>query len=118
MAWPPTLAELKVDLDIAATDTRKDTSLQQMLDAAVEFVERVRPVYKYDATVVAQVSLPDPPVDLRLGVLRLAGRWLIRKRSPDGLVAMGEMGSSRVSSFDPDIDRMLGIGRYAKNVIA
>jgi hypothetical protein len=107
MTWPPALDELKRDMKLS--DNRDDDSLQQQLDAAVAFVERVRPVWNYGDELS---DLPDVPDDFRLGVLRLAGRWFTRRRSPDALVAMGEMGAGRVPSFDPDIDRMLGIGRY------
>jgi hypothetical protein len=50
--------------------------------------------------------------------LRLAGRWHTRRRSPDGLVAMAEMGAARVTSFDPDIDRLLRIGRHKRPRVA
>lgn len=59
-----------------------------------------------------------PTPDLHLGTLRLAGRWHTRRRSPDGLVAMAELGAARVPSFDPDIERLLKIGRYARAVFA
>lgn len=117
MAWPPKRADLKQDMGIAATDTRDDAALDRMLDAAVTFVERVR-VGEFDFEGDALSELPDPPADLVLGTLRLAARWHTRRRSPDGLVAMADAGSARVASFDPDIDRMLGIGRYRGPVIA
>lgn len=119
--WPPTLTELKTDMKIKPGEgdsTNLDAQLEQTLDAAVAFVERVRPAFRYDQTDIAQFGLPDPTDDLRLGTLRLAGRWHIRRRSPDGMVAMGELGSARVASFDSDIERLLGIGRFAKPVIA
>jgi len=117
--WPPALSELKTDMKIDATDTRDDARLQQTLDAAVATVERVRPVYQYDPLVPAQFGLPLPPDDIRLGTLRLAGRWHTRRRSQDGMVFVSqEMGSARVPSFDADIERLLGIGRFAKPVIA
>lgn len=59
-----------------------------------------------------------PPPDLHLGTLRLAGRWHTRRRSPDGLVAMAELGMGRVPSFDPDIERLLKIGRFRGAVFA
>jgi hypothetical protein len=119
--WPPTLDELKVDmgLDPAAPDTNnRDQSLAQNLDAAVAFVERVRPVFKYDPGNPDQISLPEPTADHVLGTLRLAGRWKTRQRSPDGLIAMAELGAARVTSYDVDIDRLLRIGRFAPMVFA
>jgi hypothetical protein len=114
MAWPPTLAELKVDLDIDPNDVRQDARLTQSLDAAVDFVERVRPDYRYDPLVLEQFDKPDPTKDLVLGTLRYAGRLHARRRSPDGMVSMGELGSTRVSTGDGDIDRLLRIGRHQK----
>lgn len=114
MAWPPTLDELKVDMKIDPGDTLDDVRLTQVLDAAVSFVERVRPTFNYEADPVS--DLPDPTADLRLGTLRLAGRWHWRRRSPDALIQMAEMGASRVPGFDSDIERLLGIGRYGPMV--
>ena len=116
MSWPPELAELKDDLDISADDERDDSRLDLVLDAAVEFVQRVRPSFNYAAD--PDSALPAPTADLKLGTLRLAGRWHTRRRSPDALIQMGDLGASRVPSFDPDIDRLLGIGRYAGPVFA
>lgn len=199
MLWPPTLAELKLDMGI--TDDRDDERLSRVLAAAATFVERVRPEFGYPGTpdvgdvvnlvligaddqgdpsnfdtVTLAVELPDgttdetpvvtnppavtgrytvaypvaqvgghnarwtttgpvsvvtewftvrasgkrraPTPDLHLGTLRLAGRWHTRRRSPDGLVAMAELGAARVPSFDPDIERLLKIGRYARAVFA
>ena len=116
MAWPPTLAEIKSDLDIAADDTRDDERLNRMLAAAVAFVERVRPRFNYAADEASTLPVPTP--DLVLGTIRLAGRWHTRRRSPDGLIQMAELGASRVPSGDPDIDRMLRIGRHARPVVA
>lgn len=111
MDWPPTLADLKLDMKIDEDDDRDDERLTKVLDASVSFVERVRPCFNYQADPLSES--PDPTADLALGTLRLAGRWHIRRRSPDGLVQMGELGASRIPSFDPDIERLLGIGRFA-----
>lgn len=115
MAWPPALPELKTDLKV--DDDRDDERLEQVLDAAVSFVERVHAGgFNFDADPVS--DLPDPDADLALGTLRLAGRWHVRRRSPDALIAAGELGTSRVPSFDPDIDRLLRLGRFRGPVIA
>ncbi|WP_290055659.1 hypothetical protein [Amycolatopsis solani] len=115
MAWPPTLAELKDDKDIAAEDTTDDAALTRRLDAVVEFVERVRPRFNYTADPAS--TLPAPSADLVLGSLMLAARLYTRRRSPDGMVMMAELGAGRVPAFDPDIERLLGIGRHAKWVL-
>ena len=111
--WPPTLAQLKSDLNIDPDDTEQDIELGRQLDAAITFVEDRRGD-SFNFHDESLVELPDPTRLLALGTIRLAGRWNARKRSQDGLVVMGpDMGSSRVPSFDPDIDRMLGIGRFS-----
>jgi|SRR5690554_7811408 len=108
-AWPPTLEELKVDLGIDPDDNRRDAQLKQALDAAIAYVERVRPGFRYVET---DLELPEPDADMRLGTLRLAGRWHIRRRSPDGVISMDQMGATRVSTGDVDIDRLLRLGRH------
>lgn len=112
--WPPTLADLKSDMGV--TDDRDDDRLAMVLAAAVAFVQRVRP--RFDYTGDALAGLPAPTDDLWLGTLRLAGRWHVRRRSPDALVQMADLGASRVPPFDADIERLIGIGRYAAAVFA
>jgi hypothetical protein len=108
--WPPALPALKEDLKIAEGDTRDDDRLTTVLDAAVSFVEGVRPEFNFDADPLSES--PAPTADLVLGTIRLAGRWHTRRRSPDALIQMAELGAARIPSFDPDIDRLLGIGKY------
>jgi hypothetical protein len=118
VTWPPTLDELKDDLKIALDDTTEDVRLTMDLDASIAFVQRVRSDVQYDPLNPDQLGLPGPDADLKLGTLRLAGRWNTRRRSPDAMIAMAELGTARVSSYDPDIDRMLRIGRYAPMAFA
>lgn len=115
--WPPTLADLKIDQGIPANDTRDDAKLGQVLAAAVRFIEDVHDE-NYDFGQESGTDLLAADVLLGLGTIRLAFRWHTRRRSPDALVAMSELGAGRVPSFDPDIDRMCRIGRYAPPVIA
>lgn len=116
MAWPPTLPQLKDDMGIAADDVRDDDRLQVVLDAAVGKVEEVRPDFNYSNDPLSEAPLPSDA--LVLGTVRLAGRWHTRRRSPDGLITADQFGSTRVPSFDPDIERLLGIGRYRGPVVA
>lgn len=111
MAGWLTLVEFKDEYDV--DDDRDDTRLQRVLDAAVVFVERVRKGhFNFEGDPMSE--LPAPSADLKLGTMMLAQRWHTRRRSPDGLVAMADMGSARVMSFDPDIDRLLRLGRHAR----
>lgn len=109
MSWA-TLAELKTDLDFEVIDNRDDVPLQDCLDAAITFVERIHPQYFVEGATV--------PADIKLGTLRLAGRWFTRRRSPDGLVSMADLGAARIPSVDPDIERLLRIGRFRGPVFA
>lgn len=109
--WPPAVDELKTDMKIDLTDTRDDERLAQVLDAAVDYVQGARPDVAYTPF---DFDKPAPTRNLRLGTLRLAARWHLRRRSADGVVDMGEMGAGRVPSIDQDIDRLLRLGRYQK----
>lgn len=108
--WPPVVADVRTDLGLF--DTRDDEPIAACLDAAQTFVESVRsdrgPFY----------GSGPAGADLWLGTVRLAGRWHTRRRSPDALVSMGDLGAARVPAFDSDIERLLGIGRYRDAVIA
>lgn len=100
-----TLAELKNDqtLDGQLTD-RDDEALQRTLTAAMEWVMTHRTDLDYHGAWSV-------PADVRLGTIRLAARWFIRRVSPDGVVNLGEMSMSTgvVQRTDPDIYMQLGI---------
>ena len=112
--WVPTLGDVKLDLRIE--DTIDDGALQPCLDAAVSYVrEQYQGRYNVDEDPFS--TLPSVPGAARLGVVRLAGRWYTRRRSPDGLIATADFGTSRIPAFDSDIERLLKIGRYSKAVV-
>ena len=120
MQWPPNLEVLRADIrgrtvagERSTVDLSDTAALQLRLDAAVSFVERVRRGDFNFGGDPASV-LPDPDADTVLGTLMLAARWKWRQRSPDALVEGGDLGSARVPSFDPDIERLLRIGRHQK----
>lgn len=112
--WPPTVQDVKDDQQITV-DT-DDDRIAMNLDAAVAFVRDKRKRFNYDNDPLC--DFPPPTDDLWLGTVRLAARWKSRTRSVDGLVDMGELGAGRVPTVDPDIERMLGIGRYQKAAFA
>jgi hypothetical protein len=109
--WPPQLADVKRDLSIPDTDTRDDAAIADDLAAAIAWVgER-----KADAT---GLYVPGPDAsDVALGTARLAARWFARRRSPDGTVAMGDLGTVTIPGFDSDIERLLSLGRYGPSLI-
>jgi hypothetical protein len=116
-AWPPTLADLKIDMQIDDDDDRLDDALTPVLAAAVSFIEGQHDE-TFDFAGESGSTLLVPDVDLMVGTCRLAWRWHTRRRSPDALIDMGQMGSGRIPSFDPDIDRLCRLGRFAPPVIA
>lgn len=59
-----------------------------------------------------------PDADLKLGTIRLAARWYSRRLTPSALIELGQLGGARVPSFDPDIERLLRIGRHRQSVTA
>jgi hypothetical protein len=122
MDWPPDLDDVRDELKRESADVAGDHLLQSALDAALAFVRRPvgrAALFNVSGALTGPASLlPSPDADLAYGTARLAVRLHTRRRSPDGLVDLGELGQVRVPSFDPDIDRMLGIGRWAGPVIA
>lgn len=113
--WPPTLDRLKQDLGI--TDDRDNAVLAEQLAAAVAFVERTHAGRLEFDPVFGVSGLPAPGAEMELGTLRLAGRWWSRRRSPDGVISMGEVGTQNIPGFDSDLERMLEMGRYGGSVI-
>lgn len=110
--WPPSLDDLKLDLQRDGQVDVSDAALQTQLDAAINWVTKVKGwAFNLGGDESGESERADPDYDLILGTIRLAGRWNTRRRSPDGMVpGGGEFGDSRVSSFDEDIDRLLHIG--------
>jgi hypothetical protein len=107
--WPPTVDDLKADQTV--TVTADDAVLGTCLDAAIAHFEDVR---GGEINFTGDILDCNPaPTDTQwLGVLRQAARWADRRRSADGIIVAGDLGTTRVPSFDPDIERMLGLGRY------
>lgn len=118
MAWPPVLTDLQDDLD--ELDPADEAALQRRLAAAVAFVQRVR----RDAFLTDDTGALIEPVELTatgeedtlvLGALMLAGHLFARRRSQDGILWMADTGTTRIPDHaDPDIARLLRIGKQAK----
>lgn len=116
-AWPPLVSDVKQALRLTASDTRDDERLASALAAAVAHVEEAR-AGDFNFLADEDSELAAPTHNLRTGTVRLAVRWYERLRSPEGLVDLGELGSARIPSVDPDIERLLGIGRYRLPYVA
>lgn len=109
MPWPPQLQDLKDYVGV--TDNRDDATLATALDAAIDYVSGVL-AGSYNFTGDSLSLLPEPGASVVQGTLLYAFRLQNRRRSPDGTVDMGELGTARIPSNDPDIERLLGIGRW------
>jgi hypothetical protein len=114
--WPPSLADLKAELNIPDGDTSQDINLSTDLASAVAYVHRVRPDVNYTNDITN--CLPGPTDDLWAGTLGYARRLFTRRRSPDGVVDMGDLGTGRVPMTDVDIDKALSVGRFAEGYFA
>lgn len=80
--------------------------------AAGSYVEDVRP----------DLFLGDPPTftpksRVVAGAVLLTSRLYARKGSPLGVASFAEFGPADVIRYDPDIERMLGLGRHAGPVV-
>lgn len=86
--------------------------LEAARKAAATFVEARRPDLVWlDAT------MEDVPADVWLGAVLLTNRLLSRRGSPQGVAEVGEFGPAAILRSDPDVERLLGIGRYGRPVI-
>lgn len=109
MPWPPQLQDVKEYVGVS--DNRDDATLIAALDAAVSYVEDVLAgSYNFIGDPLSLLPAPSPRVVQ--GTLLYAFRLHNRRRSPDGTIDMGELGAARIPSNDPDIERLLGIGRW------
>lgn len=115
-AWLPLDAVLRqLALPVDQVDPQRAEADEARLAAAAQ-VERMRP----DLVVVAAdgtASLPVADPDVVKGALLLAARLYARKGSPQGLASYGDFGPAPVSRLDPDIERLLGVGRYARPAV-
>lgn len=108
--FPVTRAHVEGDayLGVSAAGAADETALSLAADAASEWV----------AEHVLGLDPANPagwPTEARstvvLGTKMLAARWYQRRSSPNGVASFGEFGTAYVMRHDPDIARLLGLGR-------
>lgn len=106
-----TLADVRTDVTAPAGQV-DDARLQACLDAAKACVEAAR------TDLAASFTAATPPANVKLGTVRLAVRWYKRRVVPEGqnMSELGMLGG--VPYSDPDIDRMLGVGKWRRSIIA
>jgi hypothetical protein len=95
-----------------AVDEPLPALAEQARLAAGALVERARPDLVWADSVTGE-SVELVGGDVLAGGALLTARLHARGGSPLGLASYGEFGPSGVPRFDPDVDRLLGLGRYA-----
>jgi hypothetical protein len=97
-----------------------ETSMQNFCDGARSYVESRRP----DLFVTVAAEDPDDPdvvtftpgADVVTGTAMLAYRFYSRRTTPLGVLGFSEDGASGILREDPDVAKLLGIGRGRKFV--
>lgn len=96
MVWPITADDVAATSGSAVRDTDR-AALERATAAAVDWVE---------------AHVPGPyGAPAELGAVLLAARWFARRSSPAGFASFAELGPAYVSRTDPDVARLLGLGR-------
>lgn len=109
-AWLPA-ADLLDHLGVAE-DSDNAPAVERARLAAAAQVERMRrDLLSVDEDDVETFAATPDIVE---GAILLAARLHSRKGSPVGLASYNEFGPANVPRFDADIERLLGVGRYAR----
>lgn len=114
------VADIKDWLRLNAQDASEDVLLDSVAAMAEPYVERCRPEWR-----TVDISDPENPVpgpyapdaETYQGAVMYAAREYRRRNSPAGIETFGEA-TSFVARFDPDIDRALQTGAWARPVVA
>lgn len=113
--WLPLAAALD-DLDVVEGGPEA-AAVESSRKAACAFVERARGDLfvgtDTDADGVPDVFTFTPGDDVVKGALLLTSRLYARKGTPAGIATFGELGAATILRTDPDVQMLLGLGRYA-----
>lgn len=87
-----------------------DAALQLAVDAASSYVVSVRPEYVSESG-----DTYHPAAEIKLGAIMLAARWFARRGTELGATSTGygDFGTETILRHDPDVARMLLLGRFA-----
>lgn len=116
-SWLPADA-VRSYLGVTVAESAQGVEAERCRLAAADVVERLR----YDRITVVitaegtEVTFDPSPAIVEAGVL-LAARLYARKGSPGGLASFGDFGPGAVLRVDPDVERLLGVGRYSRPVV-
>ncbi len=105
--------DVKRWLRLNEQDNSDDDLITAVCAMAEPYVQRCRPEWFTSAT--PPVYIPD--AETYRGAVMYAAREYRRRNSPAGIETFGDV-TSFVTRFDPDIDRALQTGAYARPVIA
>lgn len=98
---------LKVDVD--------NPDLVALTAAVADYVETTRRdlwvIEVVDGVEVSRTYTPTPSI--MLAARLAANRLWSRRDSAAGLASFGEFGATEILRYDPDLERLLGVGRYA-----
>lgn len=112
------VASVKEWLRLDGTDTTDDDLLQAVAAMAEPYVQRCRPEWMLpEAGSNPPVLKYQPDAETYQGAVMYAAREYRRRNSPAGIETFGEV-TSFVARFDPDIDRALQTGAFARPVTA
>lgn len=93
------------------TGTPDDAHLTATLAAVTAMVPRMVPR-------VRTAAPADPwPSDVQEGAIMLTARLFARRNSATGVAAYLETGPAYVARYDPDLERLFGIGSWGPPVI-
>lgn len=104
-------ADVKRWLRLDGTDTTDDDLLQAVCAQTEPYVQRCRPEFNHPES-----DEYAPDAEAYQGAVMYAARQYRRRNSPAGIESFGET-TSFVSRWDPDIDRALQTGSYARPVV-
>lgn len=111
------VADVKSWLRLNGADTSDDDLLQAVAAMAEPYVERCRPEWLLPDSSLPPVLVYQPDAETYQGAVMYAAREYRRRNSPAGIETFGEV-TSFVARFDPDIDRALQTGAFARPVTA
>lgn len=113
------IEDVKAWLRLGGTDSTDDSLITAAAAMSEPYVERCRPEWLgvdiTDPELPVPVYLPD--AEVYQAAVMLAGRVYRRRNSPAGVEMFGDS-VSFVARYDPDIERALQTGAYARPVVS
>lgn len=112
-----TVADVKSWLRLQGEDSSDDELLQRVAAMTEPYVIRCRPEWLLPDPDDPEQITYQPDAETYQGAVMYAAREYRRRNSPAGIELFGDV-TSFVARFDPDIDRALQTGAYARPVVS